>query len=486
MADGERGLDLAGVAQLLGVSRQRAWWWSKAGILPVPADSPAWTEREIYQWALQTRPRWAAARMPVPWWPAAGTPSPFAGAQEFPGVVALRWQTEVGSISVLWPLDDRYGPRRMREVEASLMGQGEQAIIEVSTSVFHGPELQALLPGLDGRRYSLSWAELSQAVGGPVPYWPIGLRQRVLLTEWCPGAAPVPMMAVHDIVDTTPLLRMASTLPPDDPSHQVLMTLAQLYHHQAAVGATSIVKSLQEPSFDFDPTTQIVIAAEPIEVPKASFDDIDPARRRAGWLAILPRTDLLAEQCLTSISDWDGGQDLPFSKTATIRPTGSRWAEEWAARLTACPRTAAHGRLDSARQGTALTDPLTDAPAVRQPDGTIQLAIPQRLPAHTPLAEVILDKPIWVRTEDGTVYPAPNDPYWGISWGYQGSGPGTLALLVDALLDDITAKPPASNSGSPKLEALFEREHPNGTVLTRAQLEATRRGDPTPAPPDED
>lgn len=45
---------------------------------------------------------------------------------------------------------------------------------------------------------------------------------------------------------------------------------------------------------------------------------------------------------------------------------------------------------------------------IRDGHGDLLAAIPQRLPATSPLAELILDHPIWVRTEDSTLYPALN------------------------------------------------------------------------------
>lgn len=52
---------------------------------------------------------------------------------------------------------------------------------------------------------------------------------------------------------------------------------------------------------------------------------------------------------------------------------------------------------------------------VRKADGLLTATIPQRLPNFGPLAEVIVDRPIWVRTADGVLYPAPKDSYWGLS-----------------------------------------------------------------------
>ncbi|MGH3480390.1 MAG: hypothetical protein ACRDQD_26590, partial [Nocardioidaceae bacterium] len=89
------------------------------------------------------------------------------------------------------------------------------------------------------------------------------------------------------------------------------------------------------------------------------------------------------------------------------------------------------------------------------------------------MAEITFDRPIWVRTEDGRLYPAPKDSYWGLNWGYPGSGPGSLALLIYRLLDDINARGADHATGaSAGLEELTQIDWRPGTVFTRAQLEA--------------
>lgn len=81
---------------------------------------------------------------------------------------------------------------------------------------------------------------------------------------------------------------------------------------------------------------------------------------------------------------------------------------------------------------------------------------------------------------DGRLYPAPKDSYFGLSWGYGGSGPGSLALLIHRLLEDgITARGADNATGAPAgLEELTQIDWPRGTVFTRAQLEAARDGRP--------
>ena len=126
-----------------------------------------------------------------------------------------------------------------------------------------------------------------------------------------------------------------------------------------------------------------------------------------------------------------------------------------------------------------LIDPETDALVVRKPDGGLLATIPQSVPNFAPLAEVVFDQPIWVRTADGTLYPAPKDSYWGLNYGYSGSGSGSLALLIYRLLDGINAPGADNATGAPAgLEELTQTDWPRATVFTRAQLEAARDGRP--------
>jgi hypothetical protein len=89
---------------------------------------------------------------------------------------------------------------------------------------------------------------------------------------------------------------------------------------------------------------------------------------------------------------------------------------------------------------------------------------------------------VWVRTEVGTLYPAPQDHYDGLSWGYSGSGPGNLAILIDRLLVDINAPGAEGSIREGGLNELTKLKWPNGTVLDRAVLEAARDGRPYERP----
>lgn len=125
-----------------------------------------------------------------------------------------------------------------------------------------------------------------------------------------------------------------------------------------------------------------------------------------------------------------------------------------------------------------LIDPATDLPVARNHDGIYRAAVPQWLPAHTELAEVILAQQVWIRTADGTLYLAPEGPGAGISYGYRGNGPSNLAILIEHLLDNITAPATRAPWGHQKRSGLltgFAGKWKRGDLLTRTQLLAARR-----------
>ncbi|WP_152748294.1 hypothetical protein [Micromonospora sp. RV43] len=478
----QRRLGMGAVGQLLGVPRLTVWWWVKTGKLTATGVDDGqmwWSEDDAYSWALsQPEERWSG-RVPVTAWSSMPNHTAFIRAVELPGAVALRWQTREGPIHLVWPLPTRQRtPHQHRRWAEQLAPRGEGAVVVVSDglSLRHGPELKALLPGLPDRTYTPTWLDLAGVLGQPLPWWPRNLRDKQLLLNWEPSTEPVTVMAAPAL-DTGALLMMASTYPEAHPAARVLVNLARLAHAQAAASAAQTVELVEKAKL---PDGVLRIAARPLSVPEADLDDIEPTQRRAGWLDLLARGDDLARRCVREVTDWDAGADLPYSNPQHIEEVESTWAFKWTQRLIPTQRTAAFELLTrSGEPGDALVDPDTDAPVWRSDGGDYTAAMPQRLPATAPLAELILDGPVWIRTTDGKIYPAPRDSYFGLGWGYGGSGPGSLALLVDALLDDINAQAPADINGAPEgLEALLSRKLPDRTVLTRAQLEAARRGEP--------
>jgi hypothetical protein len=187
------------------------------------------------------------------------------------------------------------------------------------------------------------------------------------------------------------------------------------------------------------------------------------------------RGDRLAEDCVRLLKDWDGGQWWPFSHTITISRTGAA-GREFLARLESANRTAVYAAFDR-HQAQPMVDPDSDIPVLvpADPQDEVKALARQRLATDSPLAELILERPIWVRTADGTLYPAPYDHRVALNWGYRGTGPANLATLVAALLQDITARGDLDDHDAPPgLLAQFSQDLPAGTVLTRAQLERAR------------
>ena len=474
----ERRLGMGGVAQLLGVPRLTVWWWVKTGqlrLMNMADDVPWWSPQQAYGWALDRPKSRLSGRVPLTAWPDASTRTPpaYLGAMDLDGAVATRWATSAGTVALVWPLVGAHR-RGLAAWAREVAPAGEGAVIVVTRLFHQGPDLDAILPGkLQDGQYSTVWATVARVLGSPVPFWPAALRTRELIHAWQPGAAPVTALAITEL-DTSALLQLAATYDHGHPHAQVLVHLAQSANQMAYAGAAHDLEILgRTPGFD---PQQMVVAARPLPGPDVSDVELQQVQRRAAWADILARGDTLAAKVVMVAEAIDGGADFPSSNPQQVNPKRSVWAKEWADRLQPSARTATHVRLDD---GEALTDPETDVPAVRAADGTLSAAMPQRLPARTPLAELILDRDemIWVRTSDGVLYPAPRDSYYGLNWGYNGSGPGTLALLIEALLDDITAKAPAEiNGAADGLQKLTSTKLPRGTVLSRRDLEAARAG----------
>jgi hypothetical protein len=141
-------------------------------------------------------------------------------------------------------------------------------------------------------------------------------------------------------------------------------------------------------------------------------------------------------------------------------------------------------RITSVDRGELLYDEASGCPAVRRTDHlgevTVYACVPQRISTLAPLSEVVLSgDTIWIRTSDGGLWLTPELHAPGISWGYSGSGPLTLATLLDRLLNDITSPPVTTYEGPPPpgLESLLEATPQEGTTIyNRAQLLAARAG----------
>ncbi|MBV8995882.1 MAG: hypothetical protein JO287_19750 [Pseudonocardiales bacterium] len=323
-----------------------------------------------------------------------------------------------------------------------------------------GPSVTAVNQAAPDDPYELPWSDLFRVLGQPVPYWPLSLRGTELIGAWKPGAQQVIAPARPDL-DTGALLRLAAVFDDNHPAQRTLLNLARVAQAQNTTSALRDLDIVHEAiNRESHPKETTAIAAVPMPVPNADREDLDTAVRRAGWLAILSRCDTLSVQCVREARAWDGGQDFPFSNPEQVDPTQDPGAE-WAKRLQPRQRTAAFELMDDNGDGQTLTDPATDVPAVRRTDGTLVAAIPQRLPATSPLAELILSKDlVWIRTADGTLYPAPKHATRGLSWGYSGGAPTELAALINRLLDDINTTAPANYDAPEGLQQLTHMRWP--------------------------
>lgn len=483
--DPER-IDLADCAMLLGKSRTLLSIWSKVGKFALPAGTrdgrPFWHEDDVYRWAAGTHPE-LIRRIPIRCWPDAQRPARYHGAQEIEDAVAQAWKTDCGTVCVLWSRPGLTG--LPLEWVAAQLPEADALVQVQSTFTVFGPSLLTAQPGnlTKWGGFGTAWADLARVLGQPAPYWPLMLRIPSLIAAWTPSAPPVTYPTIPEL-DTTPLLRLAATLPEGSPAHEVLLHLTRIAQHRSTASALADLRTLAECEhrgirYGRHNGDVTVVAAHPLLMPEIDSESVSEQRRRGGWQEILTRTDQLAAECVREVAKWDRGRDFPFSNPEQIDPT-TEYGAEWSTRLAPAERTAAFELIDPQGNCETLIDPETDAAVARMPDGLLWAAIPQSVPNFGPLAEVIFDRPIWIRTEDGRLYPAPKDSYWGLNWGYPGgSGPGSLALLIYRLLDDINARGADNATGAPAgLEKLTQIDWPRGTVFTRAQLEAARDGRP--------
>lgn len=481
-------LGLGECAALLGLPRRRLRG-HRADLDGIAAGRdrhgrPLFKRGDFYRWAARTLDPGFGPLIPLEYWGRPDGPAVFAGSRQLDAAVALTWETSRGLVVLAWD----YPPNRVRTLDTVLKEfPGAAAAAAAGEDFGHdGPAVWAKLPGNPAAPvYEPGWKPLSDALGVPLPYWPVPLRIPELILGWKPGSPQV-TAAARTVLDLGAPLRLAALADPGSPAAQTMLNLARTVQWQAAE-STFMALDIAERTA---PPGTMTVAAVPLKIPETSIDDLDETTRKAGWLDILDRGDHLAALAARRIIDWDAGSDFPVGQPEEIDPAAPL-GQEWAARLVRVPRTAAAEILDPRQEAAEiLSDPETGAPVIRDADGILVAASPRRLPTVSPLAELILGHPVWVRTEDGTLYPAPQDHYCGIGWGYRGGdSPAALAFLIHRLLDDITA-PAADGTGRAPagLEQLTETRWPDGTVFTRRQLEDARRGilpSPPPGQPDE-
>ena len=469
------GLDITGIAGLLGVSRPRVWQLRKQPGFPAPSGVDGkgrdyWYETVILRWAAGSGR--LADRAPLLLRPVEPGPAArYFGIEVVRGDPVLSWDTRLGRVCMHFPAPGRDSDRRIAPDSLD----ADAVVTVLWTENPFGPELEARDAAYPERKYEPGWTDLARILGAPAPWWHVGLRRPADMALWQPGARPTVIRPVPD-ADTTPLLQLAATEPDDSTVHATLIHLARQIQARSDRWVWSDIKDID----GWGDRDAITIAAMPAPA-TTEPGELDEAVRRDGWLKILAQTDSLAIQCVRTALENDGGRDLPFSTLAQFRPdNGSELAVEFISRLEPCERTAAFALFADETVAETLIDPQTGLPAARSHGGTVRTAVPQRLPAAAPLAEVTLDHggKVWIRTADGNLWLAPEQSGTGLSWGYSGGGPLALAILLGLLLDDINAAAPRGYRGYPQNPGLLAGTHGGwrtGCTLTRDDLEAARQ-----------
>ena len=411
------------------------------------------------------------------------------------------WRTGYGRVAIVYPVHQNLRPAHALEQHPSAT---TAVVMRSDWNIYGLPNLDAADRARPDLEYEPSWSELSAHIGTPVPWWPTELLRADHLTAWRPAHEPVPVEV--------------ATWPNWEPLYD--MAFAEAKHHPVRIACFSIghemrsralehanweithMNELAEPASDDAYATRQALERACMAIP-AYPDTSDPGRAEAtdddeqireGVAELCRRTDDLAVECLHHTTLWTN-RYMPFGGAFALTETDATDAgREWIGRLKKVKPTAIHRlrETDTRPIDDNLVDPVTAIPAITKrghymfsPADEISYHsyAPRRLPAGSRLTEVIIDNPIWVRTQDGTLYPAPVMDAPGISWGYPGTGPGTLSVLIGRLLDDgsahaVTYHDGDYTNGEPKLEAFFQLKHQPGTRLPRRLLENVRENGP--------
>ncbi|MET9314332.1 helix-turn-helix domain-containing protein [Kribbella sp. NPDC003505] len=476
---------MADVARVLGVSRPRVWQLRKRDDFPEPAGRDGgrdyYYETAILRWAAQAG-RDLQGRAPLLFQrPDDGRVSRFENALVSSGNTVLIWDTSLGRLGLIYPsyavsgLPDQRLVRRVLDDTRQL----DAAVVVRDGYDAYGPELIAVDTQTPDREYSPNWEDLAEIFGSPVPWWPTALRKPKEVIRWRPGAKQVTSAPLND-VDVDVFSNAALDEPADSPIARTLTAFTRemrrgsrrLCEHDVALVSECLAYQ----------NGHLQIAAMPIQADDTEAE-VPEVVRRAAWIEMLKRTDMTAHDCVREMIAWNGGADFPYAAITSINPHEDKSAAEWVRSLEpGDSEMAAYALFDDADQALAhLVDPRTDVPVVQfdDEDQPYKVAAPIRLPARSALIEIILgaNNNIWIRTEDGELYPAPHRWGAGLSYGYSGGGPSNLAILIEHLLDDIAAAAPVGNEEFNRdLLALIARDWPEGTVLTRTQLTSALKG----------
>ncbi|MFD9863427.1 hypothetical protein [Streptomyces alboflavus] len=429
--------------------------------------------------------------------PSATEQAVFDQAEFTDGYAILRWQTPRGALGLAHSLID--GNATCTAVVSALRRRHEerladryacvvvaQSSTQVTVSDPHVPQLFAY-DLATVQQYETTWRQLGAVLGQRAPYFFAALRDRDAIAAWRPGAPPAQVPACHATTPVSALAELAAGEPEGSPAAAVCWHLAREVRRRDHTSVTAQIADLRKNIAEHGDGAHLVLGAVPAELRHPNPAEPPEVVRRAGWLAITERRDVLAHRAADFAQRWDGGQDWHTGAPVSARPSSCPTAREWATRLQAADRDLYPSVLEQMLLGTSpdaspkdvLTDPVTGIPAVRSgSEREITTFALQRLPTNSPLgALTVSSHTVWIRTLDDTLWFAPERPGYGVSWGYPGTGCHALAELLVALLNDISA--PAMTPGAPEaprglLELLASTPQDGSTTYTRDQLLAAR------------
>ncbi|MER6059465.1 hypothetical protein [Streptomyces albidoflavus] len=415
---------------------------------------------------------------------------------EFLGTFAVQtWETDSGNLALIHPLTATSGTttayRALRQHHGeSLASQYACLVIpQIRTQVIHPytPSLLARDTTAHTEEYETSWQQLALVLGQPAPYWFHQLRDRDALSGWHPGAPPALVPAADIATPVAALTELAADEPTGSPAAAVCWYLARDVRRRGHRGVSHNIDELRKEASAGGDAAHLVLGAVPAPLQRPDPEEPSEMVRRAGWLTITERRDVLAHRVADFAQSWNAGADWHTGAVTELDPDTCSTAREWAARLTHTPRDQPPTVLEKLlldngndpERDVLLHDPVTGTPVLHREPGTRRAGMLsfnlQRLPTRSQLATLTLSNGnAWVRTDDGTLWLAPERDGYGIGYGYSGTGCLTLARLVDALLDDISA-PAAAPDDTEAPRGLFALLSNSGdTTYTRAQLIAAR------------
>ena len=418
--------------------------------------------------------------------------SSYTGAEITQDIALLRWETEYGGVGVAYALDGGSNhPNRLLE---NIWYVGTRFRYRYSVIVapqfqwdLWGPELLAIdiyKNSWMADPYNTSWQQLKTILGTAAPLWHDRLLDRDAILAWYPGAPTAVVPAFNDEYRTEPFLALAADEPDGSPVIPLCLWLARTYRDDLTEEAWHFINMLGDLPKEVPRAWKL--AAIPMELRRPEAEPPSLRDRREGWWKILNRRDTLAAKVALLGQMWDGGRDWPAGAVTRVSPNNCPTAAIWAARLDPSPNkspTVLEQRLlrsiDLEEQRSELLQDLnTGLPALycensREGEYVATLA-PKWLQRLSPLASVTLsDGNVWITTQDGRLWLAPESASAGLNWGYRGTGPRTLADLLNRLLDDITS--PAVEFPSPPIGLARLIRHAHSPVTyTRETLK--RRG----------